>query len=244
MLDRIFNAPEKYYVYHRVIATHVFPEDVNIPVRREDFVKFVPPRILKVLSLRGIAGTLFVDELTNVQRADQQTLFFSLLQEKELGWETRVADDVYVVAAGNRPEDSSVANPLPAALINRLTVVEVSPPTPEEWVGYMHERYAGRWDARVGAYVVATRELYRPPESTETLSNFPTPRSWTRLALLLQQLKPDREVMLALSVGTVGPESGAKFVEFVSLRVPEPSDIVRKPSLLKDLRGDLIAIFF
>lgn len=238
-LDMIFSKPERFYVFHRIIATHVFPEDVNIPVKKEKFVEFVPPRILKVLSLKGIAGTLFIDELTNVQRADQQTLFFSLIQEKELGWETRITDDVYVVAAGNRPEDSSVAGLLPSALVNRMTIIEVTPPTPEEWVQYMHERYSGKWDARVAAYILATRELYRPPTSTETLQNFPTPRSWTRLSLLLHELKPNNEMLLALAVGTVGPWAGAKFAEFVTLEVPKPEQIVANPALLKDLRSDI-----
>jgi len=60
-LDRIMERPDAFYVYYRIVAPHVFPEDLGIPRERGSYVEFLPPKVLKILSIPGIHGaeTLF-----------------------------------------------------------------------------------------------------------------------------------------------------------------------------------------
>ncbi|MEZ0394082.1 MAG: AAA family ATPase [Desulfurococcaceae archaeon] len=216
LLDRVEASPERFFAYTRIAAPHVFPEDLSYPRPRDGYVEAIPPRAFKVLSLRGIAGVLFVDELGNVQRDDQMAMYFTLMQEKEAAW-VKLREEVFVVAAANPPEWSPLAREVPAPLRNRLAVFRVLPPRVEEWVAYMDRTYGDAWDRRVAAYLAVFREdLLRPPREGE-LENFPTPRSWTRLALELPRTPP--HLHGALCSALVGREVGSRFHALLSARV-------------------------
>lgn len=230
-LRRAYENPEEYYVYMRIIAPHMFPEDVSIPRLYADYVLHLAPLALTVFGRRGIQGLLFVDELTNVQRADQQALYFSLLQERELGWSVRISDCVTIVAAGNPPEYSSAAGGLPAPVTNRLLVLHVAPPTPLEWGDYMERKYGDRWDPRIAAFLAANPEIMaKPPADPETLQPFPTPRSWTKLALRTLNIPDDSLLFYVMASGLVGPEAAQKLEAFLKIKVPPVPEFLSKPS--------------
>ncbi|MEZ0346171.1 MAG: MoxR family ATPase, partial [Infirmifilum sp.] len=231
VLDRVEASPERFYVYTRIAAPHVFPEDLSYPRPREGYVEAVPPRAFKILSLRGIAGVLFVDELGNVQRDDQMAMYFTLMQEKEAAW-VKLREEVYVVAAANPPEWSPVAREIPAPLRNRLAVFWVKPPRVEEWVAYMDRTFGDAWDRRAAAYLSVFRDdlLKQPPEAV--FENFPTPRSWTRLAVELPRAPP--HLREALCSALVGREVGSRFYALLSSRMDVGAvlgDLERDPRL-------------
>ena len=221
LIEEIFKNPGKYYVYLRVVAPHIFPEDLGIPRERSQYVEFLPPKVLKILTLPDIYGVLFVDEITNVQRDDQISMYYSLILEKEAGFQLRLSKNVKIVLAGNPPEWSEIVRPLPKPLRNRMTIVEVTAPTVDEWIKYMSDRYGDSWEKLCGAYLkVYPEDLIKPPQND--FDNYPTPRSWTQLAIKLYELKNDRvseELLEEVVIGSVGKEVGAKFLALYRTKI-------------------------
>ncbi|WP_167828135.1 ATP-binding protein [Thermoproteus tenax] len=218
-----------YFVYFRVAAPHIFPEDVSIPkpLTSGDVVDFLTPVRLMILS--KCRGLFFIDEMTNVKRADQRVFFYSLVQEGKAGWSWRISPDVIIVLAGNPPSMSADAEPLPAPLLNRLTVLNVEPPTVDEWCTYMDNRYGSAWERAVCEFL---REgpsfLFEVPKEPEGLEPYPTPRSWTRLALQLHIIggNADEDTVAEIIYGNVGRSVGSKFLNFYMSKVPK--DFFRK----------------
>jgi MoxR-like ATPase len=221
LIEDIFKNPSKYYVYLRVVAPHVFPEDLGIPRERLQYVEFLPPKLLKVMTLPEIYGVLFIDEITNVQRDDQISMYYSLILEKEAGFQLRLSRNVKIILAGNPPEWSEIVRPLPKPLRNRMTIIEVSAPTVDEWIKYMHTRYGDRWEKLCGAYLkVYPEDLIKPPQND--FDNYPTPRSWTQLAVKLYELKNDgvnEGFLEEIVVGSIGKEVGSKFLALYKTKI-------------------------
>jgi len=241
LVREIQQNPGKFYLYWRIVVPHVFPEDLSFPLKVEDilkYVQFIAPRELMLFTIPDIYGVMYLDEITNVARKDQESMTFSWINEKEIAWSLQLSDNVKIVAAGNPPEVSSVASTLSAPLINRMIRVYVEPPTVEEWIDYMVTRYGDGWDRRTAAFLMMFRDsLYKPPKDVSTLDSFPTPRSWTRLALLLRNELQDapREFVEAVILGCVGDEVGAKFAAFIVKKVPRPEEVIEKPEILGNL---------
>jgi len=233
LIEEIFKNPSKYHVYLRIVAPHVFPEDLGIPRERSQYVEFLPPKMLKILTLPEIHGVLFIDEITNVQRDDQISMYYSLILEKEAGFQLKISENVKIILAGNPPEWSEIVRPLPKPLRNRMAIVEVTAPTVDEWIKYMHTRYGDSWEKLCGAYLkVYPEDLIKRPEND--FDNYPTPRSWTQLATKLYELKNDgvsENFLEELVVGSIGKEVGSKFLALYKTKI----DV---ESALKELEAD------
>ena len=219
--DEICASPERYYVYLRVVAPTVFPDELGYPQLEGRAADLVPFRKLYVMTLHGIRGTLFVDEITNVQTEPQIAMFFSLIQEKEFSWGLKLADGIKVILAGNTPEWSEVVRALPKPLRARMTIINVTPPTVDEWADYMDRRYNGEWEKLTYAYLkVSPEDFIRQP--TDDWENFPCPRNWSEVAVLLHELRSAPEhIKEEVVQGRLGREVGAKFAAFMRERLTE-----------------------
>lgn len=237
-LDSVLRNPRDYYVYYRIIATHVFPEDLGIPRERGSYIEFLPPKVLKVLSIPDVEGVLFIDELSNVQRDDQISMLYSIIQEKEASWILKLSPRIKIVCAGNPGDWSEIVRTLPKPLRSRLTIARVDPPTVDEWVKYMEERYGDRWEKLTAAYLkVYPEDLIKVPESDE--DNYPTPRNWTELAVLLHQFKDSEEFKEEVVIGRLGKTVGSKFLALLKTKI-DVEEVLRKlakdPTLYSSLR--------
>jgi len=215
-IEEAIREPKKHYVFLRIIAPTVFPDELTYPIKRNGFVELLPFKKLYLLTRPGIAGVLFIDEITNVQTEPQITMFFSLIQEKEFSWGLKLAPAIKVIAAGNTPEWSEVVRSLPKPLRARLTVIHVDPPTIDEWASYMDATYGENWEKLTYAYLkLNTDDFIKVPR--DDWENFPCPRNWTSLALLLRELREagaDAELVEEVIVGRLGKEVGSKFAAF------------------------------
>jgi len=223
-LNDILENPSKYYVYYRIIAPHIFPEDLGIPkmvgANGKDYIEFLPPKVLKILSLPEVYGVLFIDEITNIQRDDQLSMMYSLILEKEASWILKLSRNIKIVLAGNPPEWSEITRPLPKPLRNRVSIVSVSPPTVDEWLKYMNERHDDDWQKLCGAYLKLYPEDLLKPPSEDDFSSYPTPRSWTNVALLLKRFDDFRdEFVEEIVVGNLGKEVGSKLLALLRTNV-------------------------
>jgi len=226
MLKQIFENPDKFYVYLRIVAPHVFPEDLGIPKMvnhsaNKDYVEYVPPKVLKILSIPDIYGVLFIDEITNVQRDDQISMYYSLILEKEAGFQLKLSRNIKIVLAGNTPEWSTIVRELPAPLVNRMKIYEVLPPTVDEWIQYMQRTYGDEWEKACAVYLkLFPSELLVPPK--QAFEAFPTPRSWTLTCIDIYELKKrgeDEDVIEATAVGGLGQEVGLKLSRIFKINI-------------------------
>lgn len=176
--------PDRHFVFVDLRLTETEPVDllgrpVTVSIAGRKQVVYQPPQWAALLAVAP--GILFLDELTNVHRPDVLAAAYKLIQDRAAGF-TGFSPGVQVVAAANRPEDSTLANPLPAPLVNRVYCVEVEPPSLAEWAAWMAAHHPG-YDPRVLAYLYRFPDDFcRVPAEGETLEGYPTPRSFTSLA--------------------------------------------------------------
>ncbi|RLI76087.1 hypothetical protein DRP04_12930, partial [Archaeoglobales archaeon] len=199
---------------------------------------YKPLRWARVLSMAP--GILFLDELTNVQRMDVLAAAYKILYDRKAGF-TKFRNDVLIVAAGNKEEESAIANPLPAPLINRTIVIDCSVPKIDEWSIWMDKRYGEKWDRRVLAYLMRfSDDFIKLPETGETLANFPTPRTWSALANLLAVMHPPEEII----DGLIGTEVATRFKAFIKTEIPDIQLLIREPERFSRLPidGQYIAV--
>jgi len=232
--SEILSSPEEYYVFVDLRLTECEPSDlIGLPRETNGSVVFKPLRWAEVLS--KTSGVLFLDELTNVQRPDILSVAYKLVFDRMAGF-TKFDDDVLLISAGNKPKHSSVAVELPAPLMDRVTLLPISTPTLREWEEWMTSHYGEDWDRTVLGFLQAFKEenyFARMPDKPETLKNYPTPRSWTKVARYLARGIDGRDVI----DGTVGKEVGQRFRAFRKTEV-DIERLMREPERFRDLEID------
>jgi len=158
-------------------------------------------------------GILLFDELTAADRS-LQVAAYELILDRKLGDMYAVPDGWYIVAAGNRVEDSAVSTTMSSALANRFMHVELSEDV-DSWA---------RWAQKSGIHPSVTGFIRFRPEclfrqADENLERgWPTPRAWERVSIMLDVIpKEDDELLRKLVYGLVGNRAGLEFVEFHKL---------------------------
>ena len=230
----LLSEPQKYFVFVDLRLTEIEAADLSgIPRDVDGAVTYKPLLWARVLS--RTRGVLFLDELTNENDPNKLAAAYKLILDRAAGF-IKFSDDVFIVAAGNSPEHSAVANQLPAPLINRLMVINVAQPTIDEWRQWMMQKYGDEWDIRTYAFMKAFEAenyILKAPEDSETLRNYPTPRSWTKLALLMKKGFEDPEIIN----GLIGPEVGTRFNAFIKSRA-DIDALLQNPAMFKELDLD------
>jgi len=247
LYERVRKEPNRYYLYMRVAAPSVFPDEITYPVLKANHVELIPFTKLALFTVPDVYGTLFIDEIGNVVNDAQITALFSLIQEKEVSWGVRLSKNVKIVSAMNPPEWSEVTRALPKPLRARLTIVSVDPPTVDEWQEYMERFYGDMWEKATYLYLkTCPDDFIKQP--LHDFENYPTPRNWTELALLLNRLKNvDEELIEEVVIGRLGKEVGSKFTALLRTKITEDDleAIAKEPSrfFTMQLSRQLMAIY-
>jgi len=230
----ILAEPERYFVFVDFRLTECEPSDLlGIPRDVDGSSRYLP--LLWARCLSKSAGLLLLDELTNVQRPDVITAAYKLIFDRKAGF-VKFHEDVFIVACGNRPEHSAVATMLPTPLISRLNVIDVDPPSVDDWAEWMTKTYGDGWDKRCYAFLKRFEDenyLIKVPRATETLDPYPVPRTWTSLATLMAKGVQDKETIR----GLVGYEVGTKFDAFLKVRV-DINELINNPEVFHELEFD------
>ncbi len=157
-------------------------------------------------------GIILFDELTAADRS-LQVAAYELILDRRLGTLYTVPPGWYIVAAGNRAGDHAVAGALSSALANRFCHLEVAADV-EDWV---------RWAAARGLGPLVPAYLRHQPDHLLDLRGpldrgWPSPRSWERVALLVDRAGALSEPLLHRMVeGLVGMGAAASFLAFREL---------------------------
>jgi len=261
-LADVFRNPNKFFLFYDLRLTELEPQDLmGLPrisplyissTESKSITTYAPPSWATLLSIPGIDGILFLDEITNVQRTDVISAAYKLFLDKSSG-NLRFSENVMVVSAGNpvpsTTEESSrygVANPLPAPLLNRVIVIGVEAPDIEEWREYMDKTYWDKetgkrtWDYTVYEFLKAYEKVYswNGEEVKRTkygiYENEPTPRSYTNLALISMQLQNNTEQLKSAAIGLLGSVAGEAFYKYVTetKKSVTAQEILQNPMLI------------
>ncbi len=137
--------PARDFVFVDIRLTEVEASDlIGVPRTRDGYVAYMPLKWAKVMATTP--GIIFLDEITNVQDDTVLAASYKILLDRRVGF-VKLYDGVMVVAAGNRPEESSIARELPAPQINRTMVLTLDydnkMDTVSAWLQYLEKRIRG-----------------------------------------------------------------------------------------------------
>lgn len=120
---------------------------------------------------------------------------------------------------------------MPLPHMDRFKELECRKPTPLEWSRWMNKRFGeDGWDQRVYAFLATFPEaMLDLPNRGETMKNFPTPRSWTWLALDLKEGFDSKEDI----IGLVGETWGVRFHQFLQIKI-DVEELIRKPQIWRE----------
>ena len=230
---RIAKNPEKYYVFLDLRLSECEPTDfLGVPRDIDHFIVYKPLRWVQVFSYEQSAGLIFLDEITNVRREDVLAQAYKLVLDRRAGLR-KFSNNVRVIAAGNHPEHSSIANLLPAPLANRFAIIGIDATDPYEWIEYVNSKEGGI-DPRVAGYIARfPNDLLQKCEA-ETLENYPTPRSWSRLNQILRENDLGLGEVEEVARMLLGSVVAQKFAAFCRLKnyLPPPDQILKDPDLI------------
>lgn len=202
--------------------------------------KYFPPDWLKQFDAEaGEDGVLLLDDV-GAAPVPTQVATFGLVQEHRAGSLTIRAR---VVVTTNRREDRSAATALPAALINKVAVVEVTPDV-VEWAAWARTQNIAE---DVIAFVTTNPTLFSQyPKDANKNGQFATPRSWANLGEALNGWKDGiSSEMLESFIGNVAPVFHAFLASKKSYPDPmrvllSPKEAVPKPIADLDVLAGLI----
>ena len=174
----------------------------------------------------GAEGILLLDEI-NTAAPMMQAAAFGLVLDKQVG-EYRLPKGWRVVAAGNRKEDKSAAQAMPAALANRFAHIGVVPHL-ESTVEHFNRK---RLNPMLTAFLRFRPELLHDMGDGSSIA-FPTPRSWEEAAKVIGTENSD--LRLRCLAGHVGEGAGTEANNFIRLYddLPSIDNIVRNPTSAK-----------
>lgn len=158
-------------------------------------------------------GIIFFDEITAAP-SDVQVAAYSLILDRKIpnsgytlpeGW--------YIVAAGNRKEDRSVAKTMSAALANRFVHFELEA-NAEEWAEWavVHKLHHS-----VTGFINYRPSLLFKMQDQNLEAGWPSPRSWERVSQVIPLFEDNEEVLRKVVYGLVGNQAGVEFMSFFKL---------------------------
>lgn len=209
----------------RDLCSHLAEDLLGLPYRENNVTKYAPPEWLHRLSASDCRGVLVLDDLAAASAA-VQVAAFQLVLERRVG-DCRLAKGVRVVATANRREDKSGASVLPAALRNRVAILELRPSI-DEWARWAIENGV---DSSVPAFLrFRPARLAQLPKDADARGAYATPRSWASLGRAIKTVT-DPNLLLELASGLVGQGPATEFLAFARLKneLPDPAAVLADP---------------
>jgi hypothetical protein len=188
------------------------PEDINgLPKVDGAVMRFVPDQWLYDICQPKAYGVLVLDDLPAATNAVQVAARQVSLDHR--AHEHIIQDDVIIIATGNRREDKSNANTLPAHYRNSCLMLDLDPDL-DTWLEWYSKQ---NLDPMVAGYLI-----YRPtsfstlPDKADKRGVFATPRTWAMLGEDMVVARGVRQVFNVAS-GLVGEGIAAEFKAFIDL---------------------------
>ena len=186
------------------------PSDLRgIPILKGDIVDWAIPSMLPDEKRHGVAGILFLDEITSAPPSVSAAAY-QLILDRSLG-EYKVPDQWAIIAAGNRQGDRGVTYTMPAPLANRFSHYDVEVNL-DDWVAWA---YANGIDERIIGFLRFRPDLLFDFDPSYNPVAFPSPRSWEFAHRALQKFSEDHDLRVSTLQGCVGKAAGVELNAFV-----------------------------
>lgn len=210
-----------------VRAGNIPPEDfagIAWPEKDTGRVKRLMPDVIAAAWAKHEASgkpvVIFLDEINHTPLAAQGALYSLVLDREAAGYE--LPPETRIIAAGNPEGTGSISEEMSRALLDRFALVTFAGPSNDEF-----DVYAGaiKMNPIVRAFLKDNPDMLNKFDPDEQVS--PTPRSWSRLANMLENCDNDSMKMRAAH-SVVGAEAAFKINAFIEMfgKVPTFDEIV------------------
>ena len=156
---------------------------------------------------------LFLDDIHLADRVFQKYLFQILTYKRLNGY--KLPEKCAIILAGNRNTDKALANVIPAPVMNRISVYEVTS-TSSDWLKNFAFKYGIRDD--IMSFIHAKGDVFL---SQEPLENVPwaSPRSWTFLSDQMDAYEKSYgnisiDKLKTIATGLIGIEYANEFIAY------------------------------
>ncbi len=206
------------------------PSDLRgIPFRSGEQVEWAIPAMLPDKVRHGVAGVLFLDEITSAVPSVSAAAY-QLILDRRLG-EYQVPEGWAIFAAGNRQGDRGVSYTMPAPLANRFSHYEVEVNL-DDWVGWA---WATGIDERIIAFLRFRPELLFDFDPAKNPVAFPSPRSWAFAHRALQKFSDQPNLLVGTLQACVGNTAGIELKAFIE-------HMAQMPDLDAIISGEHLAV--
>lgn len=199
------------------------PTDIlGLPLTSGDHSRWLPPEEFYAIRKGMGPSILIIEELSDAQM-DMQNPLCRVILDRHAG-QMPLADELYIIATGNRTEDRSGASRLSTKLANRLRILNFDENL-NDWLAWA--------DVHGVPEILKAFLRFRPA----LLSDFdparscnPTPRSWEDVGRIPTGL---RDAVFAEHVaGCVGKGAAAEYVGFMRTynTLPDLEEILANPT--------------
>jgi hypothetical protein len=186
------------------------PSDLRgIPFLKNEIVDWAIPAMLPDVERHGVAGILFLDEITSAPPSVSAAAY-QLILDRRLG-EYEVPEHWAIIAAGNRQGDRGVTYTMPAPLANRFSHYDVDVNL-DDWVAWA---YANNVDERVIGFLRYRPDLLFDFDPAYNPVAFPSPRTWEFAHRALQKFGENRNLLASALQSCVGKAAGVELNAFV-----------------------------
>lgn len=145
---------------------------IPVPNDSKELAIWLKPQIFQMDDSKDIVNILMLDEISAAPPSVQAAAY-QITLDRKIG-EHKLPDNCYIVCAGNRIQDKSVAYKMPKALANRLTHFDIYAEL-EDWKSWALK--VGIDSRIIGFLNFKPSYLYQFDSSSDD-NAFPTPRTW------------------------------------------------------------------
>ena len=213
-------ALEAAYIYAPFDTLTKTPEDLSgLPMPINGYMDWIPPRLFAVLSKKGAAGILFLDEILQAPQAVQKPT--AELYLNKIISDLRLAKDVCVVGASNEREDKCGTTELLPHQQARVSMYSLSTPDFQAWIKWAQSKdtvdsegnLQAFIDPRVIMFIMNFPDQLYQSMAARSAKYFPSPRGWHDVSDLIRDIDEtkNKRLFLQLVAGRVGNGPAAKF---------------------------------
>ena len=188
--------PSQFFVLMDKSTGDMAPEEIGgfpSPFEGESqFTKLKPMEWTKFMTMQGLHGIIFFDEIGHASE-DVQRVLFKIINERKIGGKTPISAGMAMLAATNLPDSISGSNDIAAPLINRFNVVQLIP-DPKAWGQFarqagVHPLVIAYANHDPGSTFYLDPEKMSPAERSQYADSqqFPTPRTITMFGQALSE---------------------------------------------------------
>ena len=159
---------------------------------------------------------LFIDDFHLADRIIQKYLFQLLTYKSLNGY--KLPKNTAIILAGNRNTDKALANAIPAPVMNRISVYEVTA-TSEDWLKNFAFVYNIRDD--IASFIHTKGDIFLSQTPVESIP-WASPRSWTFLSNQMNSYEKNIgpikiDVLRKIASSLIGPDYAAEFIAYREL---------------------------